>query len=106
MPPRSLLCGVLAARIPLPRRRKGRARADARREACRALAFGQGPDQAITVDATNVYWASNGSVLSLPVNGGTPTTLAAGQVGVNGIVVDATSAYWTTDGAVMKVTPK
>jgi hypothetical protein len=58
--------------------------------------------------------------MKVPINGGTPVTLASrpysalGPREAYGIAVDATSVYWASDiqyglvsiGAVMKVTPK
>jgi hypothetical protein len=56
---------------------------------------------------------SGGTLMKLPLAGGTPTTLLSGQRSPSGIAVDATS-NWTnlgtysnfTDGSVMKLTPK
>jgi len=45
----------------------------------------------------------------MPVDGGTPTTLATSPEGVGAvgfIAVDATSVYWSTGSTLMKVTPK
>jgi hypothetical protein len=79
----------------------------------------------VAVDGTSVYWVnagdwgsadgtvmsqSNGTVMSMPLDGGAPTTLAAGQNFPDGIAVDATSVYWVdfgdyglNDGAVMSI---
>jgi hypothetical protein len=74
----------------------------------------------LAVDATSVYWANagtyqvgppesyanNGTVMKVPIGGGSATTLASGQNAPTGIAVDAANAYWTNDnqsGSVMKV---
>jgi hypothetical protein len=67
---------------------------------------------AITADTVNVYWTtfgtglSDGTIMSIPLGGGPPVTLASAQDGPTAIAVDATSVYWTTASTVMKVTPK
>jgi sugar lactone lactonase YvrE len=62
------------------------------------------------VDETNVYWTNKGrlslsgpwdddavgTVMKLPLSGGTPTTLASGQYWPDSVVVDRKNAYWTT----------
>jgi hypothetical protein len=64
----------------------------------------------IVVDATSVYWTADdgsvneGSVMKVPIDGGTPTTLASGQSSPWGVAVDATRVYWfNRGGSVMKV---
>jgi hypothetical protein len=76
----------------------------------------------IAVDATQVYWANygesneptntNGTIMKVPLGGGTATTLASGQHDPYAIVVDSSNVYWGNagtqteaynDGAVMKV---
>lgn len=74
------------------------------------LATGQSVPQGIAVDGTSVYWANegtgigpdggtewNGSIMKVPVDGGTPTTLASGQSPV-GIAVDKARVYWANSG--------
>jgi sugar lactone lactonase YvrE len=64
----------------------------------------------IAVDSANVYWTNNnsGTVMKIPVGGGTAVTVAANQSGPLGVAVDATSVFWTnySGGTVMKATPK
>ena len=65
----------------------------------------QAVPEAITVDATNVYWIEAlGSVKKVALAGGTPVTLAAAPNNPGGIAVDATSVYWTDSagGTVLK----
>ena len=61
----------------------------------------------IAVDATSVYWTnpvggsngvSVGYVMSVPITGGAPRTLASDQNFPFGIAVDSTNVYWTTLG--------
>jgi sugar lactone lactonase YvrE len=56
----------------------------------------------MAVDGTSVYWTNfyGGSVVKVPLDGGTVVTLASGQNNAEGIAVDATNVYFTNyDGA-------
>lgn len=59
----------------------------------------------MALDATHVYWtfAGGSAVLKLPLDGGTPVTLASGA-GPDAIAVDATTVYFANEyGGTMKV---
>jgi hypothetical protein len=79
-----------------------------------------GSGRSIAVDASSVYWTTSaraagdwrdGTVMKVPIEGGSPTVLASAQATPRSIAVDSTSVYWTTaatpaggyaDGGVMK----
>ncbi len=85
-----------------------------------------GANEPIAVRDGNVYWAGNATchsvldggdcggmaIISVPLTGGSTTTLASQQPGVGSLAVDATSVYWANwyddvnnpyDGALLSV---
>jgi hypothetical protein len=76
--------------------------------------LGAGPGRGVSglaIDAANAYWASSGTVMKVPLSGGTVTTLATPIPGLEfgnasgAVEVDSSSVYWSVpgDGTVMKV---
>jgi hypothetical protein len=59
----------------------------------------------IEVDAGNIYWTDEETVMKIPIEGGTRVILADGQSYPEDLEVDADSVYWTNGvrGSVMKV---
>lgn len=59
----------------------------------------------IEVDARNIYWTDEGTVMKIPIEGGTRVILADGQRYPGDLEVDADSVYWTNGvgDSVMKV---
>jgi hypothetical protein len=74
------------------------------------LATNQANPRAIAVDASNVYWANqgsnggDGSIVSVAKSGGTPVTLASGLSAPTALSVQSGWVYWTDqgDGMVMR----
>ncbi len=80
--------------------------------AARVLASSQDSPGPIAVDARNLYWTNlgsyccgkapsryePGSVMQMPIDGGTPIELAANQSHPNAIAIDQAHVYWTTEG--------
>jgi hypothetical protein len=60
------------------------------------LANNQGNAASTQVDPSNVYWVqeASGAVMKVPINGGTPQTIAIGGGGVSFIAIDGTSVYF------------
>ncbi|HET7538509.1 MAG TPA: hypothetical protein VFK05_01510 [Polyangiaceae bacterium] len=69
------------------------------------LATSPGPGGNIAVDAHNVYWVAHGTVMKVPVGGGTATPLASASPSgfIPGIAVDGTYVYWSTADGILKV---
>jgi hypothetical protein len=58
----------------------------------------------LAIDPAHIYVTSSSDVVSLPLSGGAPTTIASGQTAPWGVVADATRVYWvnyTDPGTVM-----
>jgi hypothetical protein len=69
------------------------------------LASGQDTPRDIAVDSVNVYWcnsgtrgSTNGSIMKVHLEGGTPVTLASGQDFPEFLVVYGSSVYWSNVG--------
>jgi hypothetical protein len=71
------------------------------------LSSGQSQPQYVTIDSQNVYWTNyrNGSVASVPIDGGVTTTLDSWGFCSGGVVVDPTSLYFSPCGDVEAITP-
>ena len=69
------------------------------------LASNQAYPVSIAVDAVNVYWGTvgnddgSGQIQSVPIGGGTPTTLANYVFDPEGLAVDATGVYFADNGS-------
>ena len=57
------------------------------------------------MDSSSLYLASGGSVVKVPIGGGTPTILTSDSAAIHDIAVDATTVYWTYPGGTVKTIP-
>jgi hypothetical protein len=73
------------------------------------LATNETDAMSLVVDATNLYWVGDAAIKSVPLAGGTPSTLwASSTAGAPGLTRDGAMLYWSTKsstnrGAVMKM---
>jgi hypothetical protein len=68
------------------------------------LAFNRPDPIGIATDGTHVYWTeATGSILKLPVGGGTPSELVTGLTSLGGIATDGATLFWTEGGALRKM---
>jgi hypothetical protein len=67
------------------------------------LALMQTCPLSVAVDATNVYWYTQGAISKVPVGGGDTVTLVSGSAGA--FAVDGTSVYWAGAGGSIKKVP-
>jgi hypothetical protein len=75
---------------------------------CPVLTLKSGLDfpNTVVLDATSVYWVNSGtpankyhdgSLMKMPLNGGSVTVLASNQDTPKGLAINATHVYWTTE---------
>jgi sugar lactone lactonase YvrE len=73
------------------------------------LAGRPGVANALALGGTSLYWTETGEnivgqpppatdVMSAPIAGGAPVTIASGQIQPSGIATDATNVYWANQG--------
>ncbi|HEX8792354.1 MAG TPA: hypothetical protein VF765_15475 [Polyangiaceae bacterium] len=55
----------------------------------------------VALDSTSVYWTTASGVFSIPLNGGSVTTLSSSENNASGIAVDATGVYLVNYGSMM-----
>ena len=68
------------------------------------LASGRPNPIAVATDGQYVYWTeAAGTVLQVPVSGGTITPLATRLAGLGGIATDGTHLYWTQGSAIVRM---
>ena len=71
------------------------------------LASGQDVPFGIAINSTEAYWAGHGAIATIPLEGGSSTTLVSGSLPKSpfGLALDAVNVYWTDygSGTVMSV---
>jgi hypothetical protein len=71
------------------------------------LASGQDVPFGIAMNDSNVYWSAHGTIATIPLDGGSATTLVSGPLPKNpfGLALDGVNVYWTDygSGTVMSV---
>jgi hypothetical protein len=55
-----------------------------------------GAQSNLAVNGSSLYW-TGGAIMSVPLAGGTPTTVVPAQDGAQNVVLDGTNVYWTID---------
>jgi hypothetical protein len=51
----------------------------------------------IAVDRTYVYWGDCSLLMSIPLSGGTPASLASANAAITELAIDATNVYWAAN---------
>lgn len=76
------------------------------------LATGQQQPLRLALTSTELYWVTlgdetrtNGQVMHMPLQGGTPTPVASDQLQLGGLALDSTSVYWTTGANLLRRAP-
>jgi hypothetical protein len=63
----------------------------------------RGRIDAFGLDTTSLYWASDGSIMKMPLGGGIPTTILSGIAGLHDVIAaDGTNVYFTTSALVAR----
>lgn len=76
-------------------------------DGCGSTSFAKTPASALVVGGTTLYFTEGifqggGSVVGVPLAGGTPTTLASYANSPSGIATDGVSVYWASGGLMGK----
>src|SRR5262249_45366266 len=77
----------------------------------RTLATSQLAAPAIAIDATNLYWGipdsaiATGTIMKMPLAGGTPTAIVSAQGAIVALAVDADGVYWSSNNGIILTAP-